>query len=147
MSGAKYRLTDLALSLLPNQGAHINNQSVLIIVTITIGMAPRWLLISHSSQPAVSISKPKKPFFSHAIQGPGLGINISSFGCMYTNKYGAERPIDMAKNINTSAQLSVVKAKATATPTNGAEHGVAKMVVKTPCKKAVKRALWVLGTC
>ena len=69
------------------------------------------------------------------IHGPGRGNQIIRLGKIATVKKGKDIPTP--REINTEKIWSgvLVRAKATAVPTRGAEHGVASIVANAPLKK------------
>ncbi len=70
--------------------------------------------------------------FTCAIHGPGFGKNRNQAGCAQSSKYGALIPAAIATNIDNMMAADCVKAKPSAVPKNGAVHGVASTVAKTP---------------
>src|SRR2546430_12703866 len=72
--------------------------------------------------------------FTCDIHGPGCGRNRIQAGCALSTKYGALIPAAMAMNIDTMTIGDCVNAKPSAVPRNGAVHGVASTVAKTPWK-------------
>src|SRR5215510_13391463 len=79
--------------------------------------------------------------FTCSIHWSGLGKNRSHAGCALKSKYGALIPAAMATNIARMITADCVKAKPSAVPRNGAVHGVAKTVAKTPWKNEPSRSL------
>src|ERR1700730_17584433 len=73
--------------------------------------------------------------FTRSIHGPGLGKNRNQAGCAASRKYGALIPAAIATNMARIMAADCVKANPSAVPKNGAVHGVARTVAKTPWKK------------
>ena len=57
------------------------------------------------------------------------------FGNKIKQKYGIENPIEMNRKIRKIFSLEAIMEKPTAVPRNGALHGVANKVAKSPVKK------------
>ena len=73
---------------------------------------------------------------SFSIQAPGFGKIDKLLGKKAVNRKGKARPSPINKNIKKIVEVLVVKANVSAVPKNGAEHGVERIVVKTPPKKS-----------
>ena len=61
---------------------------------------------------------------------------LKLFGKMAVSRNGNASPRPIKKKIRKMVELLVVKAKVRAVPRNGAEHGVERIVVRTPPKKS-----------
>src|ERR1700736_5370023 len=72
--------------------------------------------------------------FTRSIHGPGFGKKRSQAGCALSKKYGALIPAATATNIDKMTADDCVNANPIAVPRNGAVHGVANAVAKTPWK-------------
>ena len=72
--------------------------------------------------------------FTRSIQSPGLGRSRSHPGWAESKRYGELIPAAIATNITKIIQPGCVNAKPRAVPRNGAVHGVARTVAKTPWK-------------
>ena len=72
---------------------------------------------------------------SLTIQGPGFGSLDATLGNAANRRYGSARPRPRAPKTRKISPVLPAKAKPTAVPTNGAEHGVANKVAKAPCRK------------
>ena len=88
---------------------------------------------SHSAVPASNNAKIR---FSQTIHGPGFGNALISPGASIISIHGVARPIPSAIKIPNNSAIDPVNATPTATPTNGAEQGVAIIVANTPVKKS-----------
>ena len=84
---------------------------------------------------AVAPRKPAINCFVLSIQDPGLGMKLTACGKMSRKKYGNAKPKDIEVKISKISRISALRAKEIATPTKGAEHGVARRTAKIPEKK------------
>src|ERR1700730_5512434 len=72
--------------------------------------------------------------FTRSIHGPGFGRKRSQAACALSKKYGTLIPAATATNIDKMTADDCVNANPIAVPRNGAVHGVANAVAKTPWK-------------
>ena len=90
----------------------------------------------------VKKSKIDITLLTQIIQFPELGKNFTKSGNAAITKYGNDMPRLIKKNVNINKNEFCVKAKATAVPTKGAEHGVAIKVAKKPVIKSENNVLF-----
>src|SRR6185295_19130333 len=90
----------------------------------------------HSHAAAAIIGNPM-PTLNFCIQAPGLGKNLSHFGCQVRTRYGAAKP---APTVSMIRIVNIGFERTAANPTAGARKGavqeVANRVVRSPLKKA-----------
>ncbi|SSW85541.1 Uncharacterised protein [Klebsiella pneumoniae] len=104
-------------------------------ITIWLTASPRCTLNSVASQRLeASIIMPRMTL-SVFIQRPGFGSSMAAFGTRATNSHGRLMPTPSIRKISHRACSGAPRAKATAVPRNGAEHGVASSVANIPSQK------------
>ena len=89
-----------------------------------------------SNQPVDKSNKIPRINLNFIIHSPGLGITLIIFGNKIHSRYGIANPTDIEKKI-----LKIMSGEANienpiAVPRNGALHGVAKRLEKTPLKNS-----------
>src|SRR6202140_648146 len=94
--------------------------------------APRSAPRTQSRKSNVARSRNPMSCFTRSIQSPGFGRSRSQAGWAESKRYGELIPAAIATNITRIIQPDCVKAKPSAVPRNGAVHGVASTVAKTP---------------
>ena len=82
------------------------------------------------------INERPKNFLKWFIQFPGFGKNLIVLGNAAVSKKGDASPIPTEIKIRKMVNGPEVKANASAVPKNGAEHGVDKIVARTPLRKS-----------
>ena len=90
-----------------------------------------------NSQRLVRSKESPKNFLKCSIHVPGLGSNLSIDGKMPTKRKGKLRPSPTDKKMRRVTGNEDVKAKVSATPRNGALHGVESIVASTPEMKSL----------
>src|SRR5207237_7989175 len=96
----------------------------------------KWLSVNRNSKKTVaSIGKPIA-FLNCSIHKPGFGKNFNQSGRQLSTTYGAARPRPTVSSVTKMTAGCAVNANPSATPRNGAEHGVASKVASTPLKNA-----------
>ena len=97
-----------------------------------------------SNHPVDKSNKIPRKNLNFIIHSPGLGITLIILGNKIHTIYGIAKPNDIEKKI-----LIIITGEAnienpTAVPRNGALHGVAKSVEKTPLKNSPSFRLFVI---
>ena len=109
----------------------------MIVASLRKGSVPSTREMKTSNnQIIVSSRVSPRNFLTCSIQIPGLGRNLIVEGKSPVTMNGKERPKPIIKNMRSIVVLLEVKAKVSAVPRNGAEHGVESMVARTPLKKS-----------
>ena len=90
-----------------------------------------------SNHPVDKSNKNPRKNLNLIIHSPGLGMTLIMLGNKIHNRYGIENPIDIKKKILIIIIGDPSIENPTAVPRNGALHGVARSVEKTPPKNSL----------
>ena len=89
-----------------------------------------------SNHPVDKSNKIPSKNLNFIIHSPGLGITLITLGNKIHTRYGIAKPTDIEKKILKITTEEPNIENPTAVPRNGALHGVAKSVEKTPLKNS-----------
>ena len=104
--------------------------------TAAVIMSPAMTNKIEANQRPVPTSNNARPRFNQTIHGPGCGKTLIRPGASVITIHGIAKPMPRAIKIPNKAAVDPVSANPTATPTNGAEQGVARMVASMPVRKS-----------
>ena len=96
---------------------------------------PDWAFKTHTSQITAPIMRNPRNCLKPSIHGPGLGIKRKSAGAKEKTRYGNDLPSPKKVKMRIAVPKDWVIANPKAVPINGAVHGDATTVAKTPVEK------------